>query len=408
MSAAADRLTGDDLLPTGASTILVVDDNEMNRDLLSRRLRRDGHTVAVAEHGREALAKIAATPFDLVMLDIMMPEMNGYEVLEHLKADPALRHIPVIMITAVGDAESAVRCIGLGAEDHLPKPFDAALLRARVGASLAKKRLRDREQLYARSLERELEIGREIQAGFLPGALPDAPGWEIAARFAPARQVAGDFYDAFALGDGLVGLVVADVCGKGVGAALFMALFRTLIRAVAEQRFGAGATAAEGLRGTLAATNDYIARTHDSANMFATVLFAALDLRSGALDYVNAGHEAAVLVAGRRPRDGVTDRLRPTGPAVGLMPGMSFGAARALLEPGDALVAFTDGVVDARGAGGASFGEARLLELLAPPAASPAAMLDRVMAALAAHADGADAFDDVTMLAARRAEAPSR
>ena len=153
-------------VPVG--TILVVDDNEMNRDLLSRRLRRDGHTVLIAEHGRQALDRLAEQPFDLVLLDIMMPELTGYEVLEIMKKDVALQHIPVVMITAATEEESIVRCLLLGADDHLPKPFNPAILRARVGASLAKKRLHDAEQLHAKSLERELEIGREIQLGFLP------------------------------------------------------------------------------------------------------------------------------------------------------------------------------------------------------------------------------------------------
>src|SRR4051794_8364969 len=193
------------------STILVVDDNALNRDLLSRRLQRDGHTVVLAEDGREALDRVAATAFDLVLLDIMMPGLTGYEVLEQMKADPALQHIPVVMITAATEEESIVRCLALGADDHLPKPFNPAILRARVGSSLAKKKLRDRERIHARSLERELEIGREIQAGFLPDELPRVDGYEIATCFRPARQVAGDFYDVFSVPDGRVALVLADV-----------------------------------------------------------------------------------------------------------------------------------------------------------------------------------------------------
>ncbi|CAA9329641.1 MAG: Serine phosphatase RsbU, regulator of sigma subunit, partial [uncultured Gemmatimonadaceae bacterium] len=228
--------------PGGGCSILVVDDNELNRDLLSRRLRRMGHAVEAVEDGGRALELLSAAPFDLVMLDIMMPGMNGYEVLARLKADPALCHVPVIMITAVDDEASVVRCIELGAEDYMPKPFNPALLKARVGSSLAKKRLHDREQTYAAGLARELDIGRHIQQGFLPARLPAADGWELTARFAPARQVAGDFYDAFLLPHGRLAVLVADVCDKGVGAALFMALFRSLFRALAEQRFTAAAS----------------------------------------------------------------------------------------------------------------------------------------------------------------------
>ena len=201
--------------------ILVVDDNEANRDLLARRLQRQGHQMATAENGRIALDMLAQASFDLVLLDIMMPEMNGYEVLEHLKADDALRHLPVILISALDDAESVTKGIALGADDHLPKPFDRQILNARVTASLAKKRLHDREQMYARSLEREMEIAREIQAGFLPRRLPIRDGWDLAAWFEPARRVAGDFYDAYELAGGRLAVVLADVCDKGVGAALF-------------------------------------------------------------------------------------------------------------------------------------------------------------------------------------------
>ena len=387
--AAPDAATG---------VILVVDDNELNRDLLSRRLRREGHTVVVAEDGRAALDALARQPFDLVLLDIMMPELTGYEVLEILKKDEVLRHVPVVMITAATEDDSIVRCLALGAEDHLPKPFNPAILRARVGSSLAKKRLHDAEQRHARSLERELEIGREIQRGFLPDALPDAHGWELRAHFRPARQVAGDFYDAFELPEGRVALVLADVCGKGVGAALFMALFRSLLRALAEPEFAAASSVADGVLATVRGTNDYIARTHGRANMFATAFFGVLDPARGTLDYVNAGHELPmVLDAGSRVRA----RLAPTGPALGLMPGLSFAAATETLSPGETLFAFTDGVVDARTVGEDAYGEERLMAML-EQGGDASALLARVDAALDAHTAGAPAFDDVAMLAARR------
>jgi serine phosphatase RsbU (regulator of sigma subunit) len=384
--------------PSG-STILVVDDNELNRDLLSRRLRRDGHTVVVAEHGREALDRAAAQAFDLVLLDIMMPGLTGYEVLEQLKGNPELRHIPVVMITANTEEESIVRCLSLGAEDHLPKPFNTAILRARVGSSLAKKKLHDRERIHARSLERELEIGREIQLGFLPEVLPAPAGYEISAHFRPARQVAGDFYDGFALPDGRVALVLADVCGKGVGAALFMALFRTLLRALAAPQFTAAKSTAEGLRTTVRATNDYIAGTHGRANMFATVFFAVIDPASGDVHYVNAGHELPAVIDAAGV---VRGRLSPTGPAVGLMPDLEFGVATERLAPGETLFAFTDGVTDARDAAECVLGEDRLLNVVAGDAGSAPALLARIDAALSAHIGEAPQFDDVAMLAVRR------
>ena len=135
-----------------AGTILIVDDNAANREMLGRRLEREGHRVQLAAGGREALELLREQRVDLVLLDVMMPEMDGYEVLQQLKADAALRDIPVLMISAVDEIESVVRCIELGAEDYLPKPFDPVLLRARIGACLEKKRLRDREALHLHEL----------------------------------------------------------------------------------------------------------------------------------------------------------------------------------------------------------------------------------------------------------------
>jgi adenylate cyclase len=148
--------------------ILVVDDNEINRDVLSRRLVRQGYTPACAQNGREALERLRAEPFDLVLLDILMPEMDGYQVLDHLKRDPALRHLPVIMISALDEIDSVVRCIEIGAEDYLPKPFNPVLLRARIGASLEKKRLRDREVLHLREIEQGKRRSDELLHVILP------------------------------------------------------------------------------------------------------------------------------------------------------------------------------------------------------------------------------------------------
>jgi serine phosphatase RsbU (regulator of sigma subunit) len=378
-----------------SARILVVDDVEVNRDLLSRRLKQQGHQVEMAENGKKAMEKLRAEPFDLVLLDIMMPEMDGYQVLSEIQADPVLKHVPVIMISAVTEMESVVKCIEMGATDYLPKPFNPVLLKARVGATLEKKRLRDKEQLYAKSLERELEIGREIQKSFLPEELPAVSGWEIAARFRPARQVAGDFYDAFALPGGRIGLVVADVCDKGVGAALFMALLRSLLRATATgESPDAPVEAGARLLRTVRLANDYIARTHGRSNMFATLFFGELDPATGELDYVNGGHEAPIVFGPA----GVRNRLPPTGPAVGMMPEMVFEVGRALLAAGEAVLLYTDGVTDARGASGL-YGEQRLLSLLATPSSGAAALLDRVEAAVLAHAAGAEQADDITLLA---------
>ncbi|WP_426424899.1 adenylate/guanylate cyclase domain-containing protein [Bradyrhizobium genosp. A] len=153
------------------SSILVVDDILANRELLSRRLSRDGHGVCMVDGGASALELIAQTPFDLVLLDLMMPDMNGFEVLLRLKEDPALRNIPVIMISALDEIDSTVRCIEAGAEDYIPKPFNPVLLTARIEATLERKRLRDREQAFTDQLRIEKNKSDALLLNILPAGV---------------------------------------------------------------------------------------------------------------------------------------------------------------------------------------------------------------------------------------------
>ncbi len=262
-------------------------------------------------------------------------------------------------------------------------------------------------QQAKRGLERELEIGREIQAGFLPEQLPHLPGWEIAARFQAAREVAGDFYDAFPLAGGdRVVLVLGDVCGKGVGAALFMTLFRSLIRASAHLIYSTGyaeGTAAplddmSTLKNMVTLTNNYVARTHYRASMFASLFLGVLNPVTGSLIYLNGGHESPQILGA----EGVKAALEPTGPVVGLFADMDFKIRQVHLEPGDTLYAFTDGVIDAQNSAGEMFSREKLHSLLACPVASVAALLDLIETALNTHVAGANQYDDITMLAVQR------
>ncbi len=268
----------------------------------------------------------------------------------------------------------------------------------------------------AERLAREMEVARNIQRDFLPESLPVAMGVQLEAALTPAREVSGDFYDAFVLPpSGTIVLVVGDVCDKGVGAALFMALFRSLIRASADPVGGGAiqmiggrrtlvrqalesATAADLLVRVAGFTNDYIARLHGRTNMFATVFLGALDPRDGQLDYVNAGHDPAIVVV----PDGTMQELRPTGPALGLMPEVEFGAGQARLQRGHSLFAFTDGLVEARSQAGEAFGAVRLREALRANNTTAANLVRGVMAALNAFTGQAEPHDDVTLLAAMR------
>jgi phosphoserine phosphatase RsbU/P len=379
--------------------ILIVDDEPFNLDYLEQELEDLNFEIVLAENGRDALAKVNEESPDLILLDIMMPLMDGFEVLGHLKGEAATRDTPVIVISASSDLRSMVKGIQLGAEDYLPKPFEPTLLRARIASSLEKKQLRDLQHLYLRSLEREMEIGREIQQGFLPRELPHLPAWEIASSFQAARTVAGDFYDAFSLvSEEKLCLVIADVCDKGVGAALFMTLFRSLLR------FTMGVTdilgkpsASARLNHAAALTNDYIAETHGDTGMFATVFFGLLDPTEGTLAYVNAGHESPVVISPQA----TCISLKRTGPALGAIPGATFRVEEVCLQEGDMLFAYTDGAPDALAPDGERFGRDRLLSMLC--ADIPAELLlKNVQRTLLEFSAGTEQFDDITLLAVRR------
>lgn len=379
--------------------LLVVDDLEMNRDLLVRRVRRLGHEADVAVNGLDALEKLRAAPWDLVLLDITMPEMDGYDTLRNIKADPLLAHVPVVMVSAIDETDSVVRCLELGADDYLTKPFNPIILQARIESSLAKKRLADQRRVVLQALSREMDIGQRIQQGFLPDAMPVLGGWDLAGRCTPARRVSGDFYDAFLLPSGRLALIVADVCDKGVGAALYMALFRTLLRTMACQTSTSEAPA-DTLQRTVSFTNDYIATVHSRENMFATVFFAVLDPASGHLDYVNAGHDAPMI---HRSSGGDAVRLLPSGAAVGLWAGNRFPVQTDTLAAGDCLFVYTDGATEAVGETG-PFGETALQQLIAAGSSSASELLATVHARLAAHVGSFDQYDDITMLCAMRAQ----
>lgn len=275
-------------------------------------------------------------------------------------------------------------------------------LAASMSVALENARLWEQENLYRKALEREFEIGREIQAGFLPVDIPNPKGWEIAATLQPAREVAGDFYDVFNLPGGTIGLVIADVCDKGLGAALFMTLFRSLLRTVANIDFYARTNAqflespAARIKNAISITNNYIVETHGDTGMFATIFFGILDPRTGLLTYLNGGHLPPCLV-----RPGMVQKLNGTGPAVGAMPDINYSICEAVLEPGDVLFAYTDGLTDTVNPRGDAICEEELLPILAggqPLKTSLLQIQNRVQTSLA----GARQYDDITMLAIRR------
>jgi serine phosphatase RsbU (regulator of sigma subunit) len=278
-------------------------------------------------------------------------------------------------------------------------------LASSMSIALENARLWEQEKLLRKALERELEIGRDIQAGFLPEALPVVEGWEIAATLVSAREVAGDFYDAFELPDGNIGLVIADVCDKGVGAALFMTLFRSLIRVTSNQEYfehydnsGPSLSMAERLQHAMMLTNNYIAKTHQDSGMFATVFFGILEPRERRLIYINGGHEPPFIVQSGEVRES----LSKTGPAVGAIRDAHFEVHSVQLNPDEMFFAFTDGAPDAKDPHGAFFGRGRLLDILQRHRGSAHELVKIIEAELHHYMDSAIQFDDITLLAVRQ------
>jgi sigma-B regulation protein RsbU (phosphoserine phosphatase) len=334
-----------------------------------------------------------------------------------------------VVVFPQGDYAALETCAQSGC-DYVTPPFLPSLLQLRVSSCQERSRLTSVvEEIAAtvklREYERDLSIAREIQCGFLPDAFPTRSGWEFAARFRPAREVAGDFYDGFELVNGRrLGFVVADVCDKGVGAALFMALIRTLLRHTAEHTggwsladdqpaYGLGLDGPGGnvtpmlsvgagpLLHAVTGTNRYLARNHQKQAYFATLFFAVLDPVSGSLIYVNGGHNPPLLLRAGEPEPML---LPPTGPAVGIQEDSHYLIGTAHLDPGDALLIYTDGVIDARNLAGEGFSMDRLLDHARLPNGSAQGLLDDLDDKIHAHVQAAEQFDDITMVVLRRAD----
>jgi phosphoserine phosphatase RsbU/P len=389
-----------DLAAVRPSRILVVDDNESNRDLLSRRLQRQGHTVLEAEGGARALALVEKEALDLVLLDLMMPGISGYEVLAQLKSDPRHRDIPVIMISALSELDAIVRCIEAGADDYLAKPFDPTLLRARVGASLEKKHLRDEVRASLARLEEELDQARKMQLGMLPRVFPACTPQqpvEVFASMEPAREVGGDLYDCFYACPHLFCFLVGDVSGKGAPAAMFMARTRSLVRVVVDlwQRMDAAAMSPAQIA---EAVNRELCQDNDDC-MFVTLFLGLLDTRTGNVTYTNAGHPAPHIL--RASGDIEQIEGEPEVP-LGVSRKAAYRTDTITLLRGDAVFVVSDGVGEAMNAEGEFYTLERLSAVLRSAGKASAAKLVRAVTDhVGKFAGSAPKADDVTMLALR-------
>ena len=271
-------------------------------------------------------------------------------------------------------------------------------------------------ETYSKALDSELEKGRKIQQNFLPVKIPQIPNWHITSCFRPAKQVSGDFYDIFVLPQHHLGLVIADVCDKGVGAALFMGLFRSLIRIFAEQALlplesplakvcpqgggapGSGDHPSIKALNAIALTNAYIEKHHSQEGMFATMFFAILNTDSGNMHYINAGHEPLFLLKA----SGESGILSATGPAVGIMADSRFRISEIELGKGDTLVGYTDGVTDAPSAVEERYGRERLFSIIRQAGFCPSTLLQHIENDINRHMGPSDPADDIAMIAVHR------
>ncbi len=344
-----------------AAKILIVDDQEENCAVLQRRLEKEGHTCAAVFDGATALERLAAEDFDLVLLDIMMPGIDGREVLRRIKTDEKLRHLPVIMISALDQIESVVACIEQGAEDYLPKPFNPVLLRARIGSSLDRKRLRDAEQAaFAALKESQEKLAGELAeaAAYVQSVLP-APATTGAVRadwaFIPSSSLGGDAFVYGPVRDGKFGICLLDVTGHGVGAALLSISVLNVIRgeSLPGVDFGDPAAVLEGLNAAFP--------MEKHGEMFFTAWCGMYDPSTRIMRFAAGGHPPSILVRA----DGTTDILAAKGPVLGAMDGMKFPAVETEIPVGARLFVFSDGAYEIARADGSMMGHGDLRDLLA-------------------------------------------
>lgn len=379
---------------TPKSRVLIVDDTPVNIKILADLLRSD-YTLSVATCGAEAL-EIAASEErpDLILLDVMMPEMDGHEVCRRLKADPQTTQIPIIFVTAMSETDDETRGFELGGVDYITKPVRPPIVKARVAAQLELAMSRRKLAEQNRNLLESLRIAGDVQRGLLPRHPPEAPGLDVAGCVIPCDAVGGDYLDylqgAEFSGRGL-GVVVGDISGHGPGAALVMAAARALLRMCARQPGTLGEIVGELNRRLNADLGD--------SWRFMTLFLLAID--AGRLAWVSAGHDPALLID---PTTGTIEELLGEGPPVGLFPEEKYEARNsALLLPNQVLVLTTDGIPETFGPEGQQYGQERFREsLLRHANLGSQAMVDAVLADMLHFRGEAPQTDDLTIVVVRR------
>ena len=379
-----------------AIKILSVDDEQDLESLLTqyfrRKIRKGEYEFSFAHNGLEALKLILEHPdFDIILSDINMPEMDGLTLLTKINEmrNPAMK---CIMVSAYGDMDNIRTAMNHGAFDFAMKPIDMedlerTIQKAVEQISFIKKAQAEHSQLE--EIQYDLNVAREIQQSILPKvfpAFPESAPFDIYATMNAAKAVGGDFYDFFMVDEHHLGFTIADVSDKGVPAAIFMAISRTVIRATALRQHSTATCLSE--------SNNLLC--NESVNgMFVTVFYAVLNIHTGDVVYSNGGHNRPVWI-----RKGETAEMLPvTGNmALGVMSGLPYNERTIHLEPGDSLFLYTDGISEAMNPKGELFGDARLIETCSQASASAKAMIGRMEQRVSAFVDGATQYDDMTML----------
>lgn len=385
-----------------AIKILSVDDEPDLEVLLShyfrRKIRKGEYEFTFAHNGLEALKlMVEHSDFDIVLSDINMPEMDGLTLLSKINElrNPAQK---CIMVSAYGDMKNIRTAMNRGAFDFATKPIDMEDLSLTIEKAVEEVnyiKQTQREHLQLESIQSDLAVAGEIQKAILPCRFPPFPeitDLDIYASMTPAKEIGGDFYDFFRLDEDRIGLVIADVSGKGVPAALFMAVSNTLLRSIALTK--------DNSRECIEELNRLICRVNVNS-MFVTVFYGILNHRTGALDYTNGGHNPAYVLRGK---NGELERLGHfPNLVIGGFEDFSYKSESAQLDPGDSLFLYTDGITEAFDAKDEAFGDERLEDSLVELYHDDAkTIIEGVYADLGEFIGDRTQSDDITMLVVKR------
>ena len=389
----------------GQKRILIVDDSRLNLKVLSDMLKTEYKIMAV-NSGEQALKAVKKEhPPDLILLDVMMPDMDGFEVCRRLKADESSREIPVIFITGLEEATDEAKGLELGAMDYITKPISAPIVKARIRTQLVLKHNMDElKQAYQiiesqkSRMEDELNVGNEIQMSRLPMIFPPFPDrseFSIFAKLDPAREVGGDFYDFFFVDESRLCICIGDAAGKGVPSALFMAETKVLIKSRAKDDASTASI--------ITHVNDELSHNNETY-MFITLFIGILDVKRGILLYTNAGHNPPYIIRGNGSLECLDNRH---GPVVGAMEGLAYKEDLVTLGKSDLVFLYTDGVTEAKAPNDRFFSDARLAELLVSrnfqSVEDVVIMISNEVKKFEGHSDQSD---DITILSVQLLEEP--